>query len=167
MTSRVSLDQPDVCLPIETPDTSTGWTERIESNLTTTKSRTISFKCQKELTYNRRQCLAVDTRTGVAKDKKAETYLTEKKILSNAEWKIGLKCRGKREQLPSKGSVVVVGESAMGKVEAVMNKIDSLTRDMSKVPHAVLLPIKTELNTVMAGRDSLSPALVRTGHIAY
>lgn len=167
MSSRASLDQPDVCLPTETPDTSTDWTERIGNKLTFTRNRTIAFNCLRELTSNRRQCLAVETRTDVAKDKKAQTYLTEKNILSNAEWKIGLKCIGKREQLPSKGSVVVVGESVMGEVEAVMIKIDFLTREMFKVPHAVLLPIKTELNTVMAGRHSLSPALVRTGHIAY
>ena len=160
MTSRASLDQPDDCLPIETPDTRKGWTERIENKLTTTRNRSISFKCQNKFTSNRRQCMAVETRNHVAKDKKAEIYLNEKNMLSNVEWNIGLKCSGKREWLHGKCSVVVVGQSAIMQVEAVMNKIDSLTKEMSKVPRAVLLPTKTELN--MAARHPLSPALVRS-----
>ena len=79
---------------------------------------------------------------------------------SNTEWNIELKCSGKREWLPGKGSVVMVGESVIGNVnvEAVMKKIDSVTREMSMVPHAVFLPTETELN--MANRHPLSPALV-------
>ena len=175
LTTRVSLDTPGVCFPTET-DTHSGWTERIKSKLTTTRNRTISFNCQGELTSNRRQCLAVETRTDVAKDKKAETYLDgETKnvnnhdfeipiLMKNEEWNIGLKCSGKREWLPGKCSVVVAGESVM--LEAAMDKIDTLTREMSKVPHAVFLPTKTE-PYMMPARHPLSPALVRTGHIAY
>ena len=102
----------------------------------------------------------METRTDIATDKKAETYLNEKNMISNAEWNIELKCSGKREwlRLPGKCSVVMVGELAMGEVEVVMDKIDSLTREMSMVPHAVFLPTKTELN--MTARHPLSPALV-------
>ena len=54
----------------------------------------------------------METRTDIATDKKAETYLNEKNMISNAEWNIGLKCSGMREwlRLPGKCSVVMVGE---------------------------------------------------------
>ena len=138
------------CLPTETPDTATGWTNRSRSHLTTSRNRTISFNCQKLLKSNRRHCLAVETRTSAAKNKKIQTYLDEetKRVGNNdfkitnqmdsIEWKINLKCSGKREWLHSKCSVVVVGESVMGEVEAVMDKIDSLTSEMSKVPLSLI-----------------------------
>ena len=72
---KFGQDQPGDCLPKEFPNT--GWTEYIESNLSKTRNRTIGFGCQKEFTSNRRQCLAVETRTNVSKDKKDETYLDE------------------------------------------------------------------------------------------
>ena len=159
------LNQPDICLPIETPDTKIGWTEKIVSNLTSTRNRTISFNCQGELISNFRRCLAIEIKTAVSKDKKAETYLDEKYKLNNAEWITQLKCSGKRERFPSKCSEVMVGDSAIEDIEAVMNKIDSLTREMSMVPNFVLLP--TTIEGTMGARHHLSPALVITVKIFY
>ena len=168
--SKFEQDQPGNCLPTESP--STGWTDYIEteSNLSRARNRTIGFDCQKEFTSNRRQCLAVETRTNVSKDKKDETYLDEETKtvgghdfripiqIRNEEWHIRLKCNGKRERLAGKCSVVVLGQSVMGEVETVMDRIDSLTMELTKVPHAVFLPTETELN--MENRHALSPALV-------
>lgn len=169
---KFGQDQPGDCLPKEFPYT--GWTEYIESNLSKTRNRTIEFDCQKEFTSNRRVCLASETRTAVAKNKKAEIYLDEdSKIvggnnffyrikMDNTEWEMKLSCSGKRERLNSlhKNSLVVVGESIMREVEAVMDKIDSLTREMSMVPNAVFLPTKAEQDRIIAGRHPLSPPLV-------
>ena len=171
---KFGQDQPGNCIPTESPDTNTGWTEFIESNLSKTRNRTIRFDCQKELTSNRRRCLASETWTAVSKNKKAEIYLDEEsriigdneffyKIrLNTTKWELKLSCSGKRERFNSllKNSVVLVGESVMGEIEGFMNKIDSLTREISMVPHAVFLPTKTEKGRSITGRHPLSPALV-------
>ena len=62
--------------------------------------------------------------------------------------------------IPNTCSVVLVAGSAPDNLQTVMDMVDSLVQDLSKIPYAVVLLIENPDLTLKTTRYAMSPAVV-------